>query len=51
MLGGLFMPKNLHNVNGPTPLQHGAVTCPGADTLEYMRQDADLFDRGESVIK
>ena len=25
-------------------VQHGAATCPGADTLEYMRQDADLFD-------
>jgi hypothetical protein len=25
-------------------VQHGAVTCPGADILEYMRQGADLFD-------
>ena len=24
-------------------VQHGAVACPGADTLEYMTQDADLF--------
>eukprot|EP01046_Picozoa_sp_COSAG06_P024555 COSAG06_NODE_2007_length_7858_cov_23.947158_9_plen_252_part_01 len=25
-------------------IQHGAVSCPGADQLEYMQQDADLFN-------